>query len=117
MAKRRGFGGFPGANFGGAGMNQLLQQAQKMQKDMEEAQSKIAALEVEAAAGGGMVRVRLNGEHRLLSVEIKPEAVDPEDVELLQDMICSAVNEAERLLAEQIEAVMPKMPQMPGGLF
>lgn len=120
MAKRKGFGGFPGGfggGFGGAGMNQLLQQAQKMQRDMEAAQTQINSMEIEAAAGGGMVKAKINGEHKLLSIEIKPEAVDPDDIELLQDMIVAAVNEAERLLAEKREEMMPKMPSMPGGLF
>lgn len=121
MAKRKGFGGMPGfGGFGGGNLNGLLQQAQKMQKDMAEAQEKIASLEVTATAGGGMVQVQMNGDHKLLSVSIKPEAVDPEDVEMLQDLIVSAVNEAERLLAEQSAAMMPQMPQMPGlpgGLF
>lgn len=118
MAKRKGFGGFPG-NFGGgfgggANMNQLIQQAQKMQRDMEAAQADISASEIEATAGGGMVKAKINGDHRLLALKIKPEAVDPDDIELLQDMICSAVNEAERLLAEKTASIMPKLPN---GLF
>lgn len=118
MARRKNFGGFPGMG-GAGGLGNLLQQAQKMQKDMESAQAQIAALEVEASAGGGMIRAKMNGEHKLLSIEIKPEAVDPDDLEMLQDLIISVVNEAERVLAEETQALMPKMPNMPGmpGLF
>lgn len=95
---RRGFGGgFPG----GGNMNALLQQAQKMQRDMQAAQEAVAASEVEGTSGGEMVKIRLNGNNELLSIEIKPEAVDPEDVEMLQDLIIAAYANAR----EQLEAI------------
>ncbi len=86
--------------FAGAGMNQnknvsnMLKQAQKMQEEMERVQSELEEKTVEAAAGGGVVKVVANGKKELLSVEISPEAVDPDDVETLQDLIMVAVNEA-----------------------
>ena len=81
---------------GGGNMQQLARQAQKLQQQMTKMQEELEAREFEAAAGGGMVTVKVNGRKELLSVEIKPEAVDPDDVEMLQDMIIAAVNEAMR---------------------
>lgn len=91
MAKG-GFRGMPG------GMNQaaMMKQAQKMQQDMLRMQEEMKAKTYTAAAGGGMVKATVNGEHRLVGLEINPEAVDPEDVEMLQDMVMAAVNEAMR---------------------
>lgn len=107
MAKGRG--GFPG----GANMNQLMQQAQRMQRKIAEAQEEAAQMKGEAEAGGGMIKAVVNGEHQLEFIEIKPEAVDPEDVEMLQDMITAAVNEAMRDLDKKTEAIMG---QATGGL-
>lgn len=91
MAKG-GFRGMPG------GMNQaaMMKQAQKMQQDMLRMQEEMKAKTYTAAAGGGMVKATVNGEHSLVGLEINPEAVDPEDVEMLQDMVMAAVNEAMR---------------------
>ena len=97
-------------------MNQLMKQAQKMQKDMLKAQEEIAASEIEYSAGGGMVTVKMNGEHELLSLEIEPDAVDPDDVEMLQDMIIAAVNGANEKLAEESEAKMSRFSGLAGGL-
>ena len=110
MARR---GGFPGGmGMGGGNIQQLMKQAQKLQADMEKAQGEIKAMEIEASAGGGMVTVKLSGEKRLLSVEIKPEVVDPDDVEMLQDLCVAAVNEAMSQLEAAAEEKMGKL----GGL-
>ena len=77
-------------------LNALLQQAQKMQADMMAAQEKLKDEKVEASAGGGMVKVVMSGDLELKSLEIDPDAVDPEDVEMLQDMVMAAINEAMR---------------------
>jgi len=105
-------GGFPGM-MGGANMQQLARQAQKLQQQMAEMQAALEAREFEASAGGGMVTVKVNGKKELLSLVIKPEAVDPEDVEMLQDLVMAAVNEALRQAAETVEREMGKMT---GGL-
>lgn len=90
-------GGFPrGMNMGGGNMNNMLRQAQKMQEEMLKAQEELGEKTVEASVGGGVVNVKVNGKKELLEVTIKPEAVDPDDVEMLQDLIVSAVNEAMR---------------------
>ena len=91
MAKG-GFRGMPG------GMNQaaLMKQAQKMQQDMLRMQQEMEAKTYSAAAGGGMVKAAVNGKHEVVELTINPEAVDPDDVDMLQDMIIAAVNEAMR---------------------
>ena len=104
-----GFGGFGG----GANMQQLMRQAQKLQEQMTKAQEDIEAREFSAQAGGGMVSVTVNGKHELVGIEIKPEAVDPDDVEMLQDMVIAAVNEAMR--AADAEAAN-NMSRLTGGL-
>ncbi len=105
-------GGFPGM-MGGGNMQQLARQAQKLQQQMAEMQAALDAREFEASAGGGMVSVKVNGKKELVALSIKPEAVDPEDVEMLQDLVMAAVNEALRQAAETIEREMGKMT---GGL-
>ena len=100
-------GGFPG--MGGANMQQLMKQAQKMQADMQRSQAELQEKEFTAAAGGGMVTATVNGARELLKLEIKPECVDPDDVEMLQDLVCAAVNEAMRNAAEETERVMGKI--------
>ena len=91
MAKG-GFRGMPG------GMNQaaMIKQAQKMQQDMLRMQEEMENKTYTAAAGGGMVKATVNGKHQLMALEIKEEAVDPDDVEMLQDLVIAAVNEAIR---------------------
>ena len=91
MAKG-GFRGMPG------GMNQaaMIKQAQKMQQDMLRMQEEMENKTYTAASGGGMVKATVNGKHQLMALEIKEEAVDPDDVEMLQDMVIAAVNEAIR---------------------
>ena len=85
---------------GGFDLNSLMKQAQQMQADMAEAQEKLKDEVVDASAGGGMVKVKMSGDLRLLEVAIDPEAIDPEDPEILQDMVTAAVNEAIRAAQE-----------------
>ena len=108
MAKG-GFGGFGG----GANMQQLMRQAQKMQQDMEKAQQELADTQLEASAGGGMVICTVTGTKEIVSLKINPEIVDPEDVEMLQDLVISAVNEALRQAEEAMESAMGALT---GGL-
>lgn len=105
----KGFGGFPG----GGNMQAMLQQAQKVQKEIEKAQLEIAALEIEGQAGGGAVIVLINGEHEMLKIEIKPEVVDPSDREMLQDLIRAAANDARTKL---LEAKKSRLAKATGGL-
>ncbi len=94
-------------------MNQMLKQVQKMQADMAKAQEELANEVVEASAGGGMVTVKISGDLQLRDLTIDPEAVDPEDVDMLQDMVQAAVNEAIRS-AQELAA--SKMNAATGGL-
>jgi DNA-binding YbaB/EbfC family protein len=105
-----GIGGFPG--FGG-NINNLLKQAQKMQKDMEKVQEDVHQKTVEVTAGGGAITVVVSGKKELVKIDIKPEVVDPEDVEMLQDLIIASVNEAIRKADEMVNAEMSKVA---GGL-
>ena len=103
MAK--GFGGLPG----GGNMQALLQQAQKMQRDMQIAQAQAEAFEAEGSVGGGAVKIRVNGKYEVLSVEIKPEAVDPSNVDLLQDMVKSAANDAIAKVRSNTDVMLSKV--------
>ncbi|MSO41482.1 MAG: YbaB/EbfC family nucleoid-associated protein [Solirubrobacterales bacterium] len=94
-------------------MNQLLKQAQQMQADMAKAQAQLKGESVEASAGGGMVKVTMSGDMQLLDLVIAPEAIDPDDPELLQDMVTAAINEAIRA-AQELAA--SKMGGITGGL-
>jgi DNA-binding YbaB/EbfC family protein len=94
-------------------MNQMLKQVQKMQQEMAAAQEALKDEVVEAAAGGGMVKVKVSGEMELKAIEIDPAAVDPEDVEMLQDMVLAAVNEGMRA-AQELAA--RKLGGIAGGL-
>lgn len=108
--------GFNGRGFGGmgGGMNMnMMKQVQKMQQDMAKLQEELAAKTYTAAAGGGVVSAEVNGKHQVVSVTIDPEAVDPDDVEMLQDMVVAAVNEAMR--AAEADAA-DAMGQLTGGL-
>ncbi len=89
MAK---FGGFPGGGMGN--MQNILKQAQKMQKEMEEKQKSVASMEIETSAGGGAVTVKATGDKVIKEIIIKKDVVDPDDVEMLQDLVLTAVNEA-----------------------
>jgi DNA-binding YbaB/EbfC family protein len=94
-------------------LNQMMRQVQQMQAEMAKAQEELKSAVVEASAGGGMVTVKMSGELQLLELKIDPGAVDPEDLELLQDMVLAAVNEAIRS-AQELAA--SKMGQATGGL-
>lgn len=101
-------GGFPGG-MGGANMNNLLKQAQKFQKEMEKMQSDLENKEFEASVGGGAVAAVVNGKRELIDIKIKEEVVDPDDVEMLQDLIITAVNEALKKAEEQTNSEMGKL--------
>ena len=94
-------------------MKKMMKQAQKMQRDAAAAQQEIAAMTFEASAGGGMVKVVATGDMAIKSIVIDPEAVDPDDVEMLQDMIVAAVNEALRAASEAANA---RMNAVMGGM-
>ena len=104
----RGMGGMGGGN-----MNNMIRQAQKMQQDMMKAQEELESKTYEAQAGGGVVSASVSGKKELLSVTIDPEAVDPDDVEMLQDLIVAAVNEALRKASEDAAS---QMSRFTGGL-
>ena len=95
MGKR---GGFPGGmgGFGGMNINNLMKEAKKMQADMEKSQAELANKEFDASAGGGAITVKVSGEKTIKEIKIKPDVVDPEDVEMLEDLILTCVNEALR---------------------
>lgn len=97
----------------GMNMQQMMRQAQKMQKELAKAQQEVAAMTFEGTAGGGMVSVTARGDVTIESITIDPEAIDPEDVEMLQDMICAAVNEAIRGINEMSNA---RMGAVTGGM-
>ena len=101
MAKR---GGFPGAMPGN--MNNLMKQAQRMQKQMEDATKAIEEKEWEATAGGGAVTVKISGKKEVTQVKLEPEVVDPDDIEMLEDLIMAATNEALRKMEEESAQAM-----------
>lgn len=111
MARRGGFpmGGVPG------NMNNLMKQAQRMQRQMEEGQKELETKEFSASVGGGAVQVTVNGKKELISVKLQEEIVDPEDIETLQDSILAAVNEALRQAEEANSELMGKMTGGLGG--
>ena len=109
---RQNFGGFGG----GANMQQLMRQAQKMQQQMTEMGEKLDAAEYEAASGGGMVTVKVTGKREIKELTIKPDVVDPDDIEMLQDLVVAAVNEALRKGEEAREAAMSRMAPGMGGM-
>ena len=105
--------GFGGGMPGGMNMNNLMKQAQKMQKQMAEMQEALAEKKLDVSAGGGMVKVTINGEKQIQALTISPEVVDPDDVEMLQDLVMSAVNEAIRQMDEQVNS---QMSAITGGM-
>ena len=104
MAKPR----YPMGGMGG-NMNNMIKQAQKMQQEMMKMQNEIEEQEFESTAGGGVITVKMTGTKQIVSVNIKPEAVDPDDVEMLQDMIMAAVNEAMRAADSDAAGSMQKL--------
>ena len=111
---RNNFGGFGG----GANMQQLMRQAQKLQQQMTEAQENLDAAEYEAASGGGMVKVKVSGKRELTEIVIDPQVVDPDDIEMLQDLILAAVNGALKAADDKTSQSMAKLqggiPGFPG---
>lgn len=113
MGKGMRAGKKPSAGGGAGGMQKQLAQMQAMQRKMEEMQAELETKEVEATAGGGAVSVTVNGKKEIIKVAIKPEVVDPDDVEMLQDLIMVAANEALRQIEEMSQNEMGKLT---GGL-
>ena len=111
MARR---GGFPGGGMPG-NMGNLMKQAQKMQRQMEEAQKELEEKEVTAAAGGGAVEVTVSGKKEITKVKLSEEVVDPEDIEMLEDLIMAATNEALRQMEEMAQSSMAKITGGLGG--
>lgn len=106
---------------GGMGnMNNMMKQMQKMQKKMQEAQEELEKRTVEGTAGGGMVTVVVNGQKQILEVKIKEEVVDPEDIEMLQDLVLTATNDALKKMDEITASTMGQFTKglnLPGGMF
>ncbi|WP_026476777.1 YbaB/EbfC family nucleoid-associated protein [Alkaliphilus transvaalensis] len=104
MAKKgfQGMGGMPN-------MNNMMKQVQQMQKKMEQLQDELNSRELETSAGGGAVTVKINGKKEIVAIDIKPEVVDADDVEMLQDLILAAVNEAIRSAEEMTSKEMSKV--------
>ncbi len=113
MAKR---GGFPGGAMPG-NMANLMKQAQKMQRQMEESQKELEGKEFTAKSGGGAVEVTVTGKREITSIKLSEEAVDPDDIETLEDLIIAAVNEALRMVDEESSSNMNRMTGGMGGLF
>ena len=113
MAKGFNSRGMGGMGMGGGNMQNMIRQAQKMQQDMMKAQEELESKSYEATAGGGVVTAVVSGKKELTSVTIDPEAVDPDDVDMLQDLIVAAVNEAMRKATEDAASQMSKLT---GGL-
>ena len=99
MSKRGGFPGM-GGGFGGMNLNQLMKEAKKMQADMEKSQDELQSREFEATAGGGAIFVKVSGGKQIKEIKINKDVVDPEDVEMLEDLIMTSVNEALRKVDE-----------------
>lgn len=108
MGKGRSFQGGFGGGFGGMNINQLMKEAKKMQADMEKDQEAIASQTFEASAGGGAIKVVVNGDKSIKSIEIQKDVVDPDDVEMLQDLIITCVNEALRQVDSATQASLGK---------
>ncbi|HZK35024.1 MAG TPA: YbaB/EbfC family nucleoid-associated protein [Bacillota bacterium] len=109
-------GGFPGMG----NMNNLMKQAKKMQDQMAKMQEELEEKTVDATVGGGMVTVVANGKKEIMSIDIEPDAVDPDDVEMLEDLVLAAINEALRKADEMVQGEMGKITGgmgMPPGLF
>ncbi|MBO5926289.1 MAG: YbaB/EbfC family nucleoid-associated protein [Clostridia bacterium] len=109
-----GFKGGFGGGFGGNQMQQLMKQAQKMQQDMQKAQEELEEAQIEGQAGSGAVTVIINGKKTLQSISIKPEVIDPDDGEMLEDLIVAAFNDA---YAKADKMVKEKMPGAGMGMF
>ena len=113
MAKGKGFGGFGG----GMNMQAMMKQAQKMQESMLKAQEEIALMESTGTAGGGMVTATVTGTSTLKSIEIKPDVVDPDDIDMLQDLVVAAVKAATEKSQSQMSAITGGIGGGLGGLL
>lgn len=113
MAKR---GGFPGGGMPG-NMNNLMKQAQRMQRQMEESQKELEVKEFVAKAGGGAVEVTVTGKKEITKIKLSEEVVDPDDIEMLEDLVMAAANEALRMAEDASAEVMNKMTGGLGGGF
>lgn len=112
MAKRGGFPGM-GGGFGGMNLNNLMKEAKKMQADLEKSQEELVTKEFDATAGGGAIYVKVSGAKEIKEITIKKDVVDPEDVEMLQDLILTCVNEALRKVDQEQSNSMGKF-NIPG---
>ena len=104
------YGGFGG--FGGGNLQQLMRQAQKMQEDMTKAKKELEESDFVSSVGGGMVEVVTKGDETVQSIKIKPEVVDPDDVEMLEDLVISAVNDCIGQINRKEKEVLPSIPGM-----
>ena len=109
-------GGFPGGMGMPGNMNNLMKQAQRMQRQMEENQKALEEKEFTATSGGGVVEVTVSGKREVTKVQLKEEVVDPDDIEMLEDLIMAAVNEALRKVEEETTAAMSRLTGGLGGL-
>ena len=100
----------------GPSMNEMLRQAQKMQEDMQKKQAELEEKEYEVSAGGGVVKVKINGKREVLNIDIAPEIVDPDDIETLSDILVAAVNEAIKKVNADSDAEMGKVTGALGGM-
>ncbi len=107
-------GGYP-AGMGGGNMNNLMKQAQKMQRQMEEAQKELEEKELTVTAGGGAIEIRISGKKEITGLKLAPEVVDPDAVEWLEDLLMAAVNEAIRKVEPESQQAMAKIAGMGGG--
>lgn len=107
---------FNGWNNGGGNMQNLMRQAQKMQQEVQRVQEEVGNTEFESSVGGGAVKVVITGKKEFKSIEISPECVDPDDIEMLQDLILSAVNQAVRTAEETMEKEIAKVTGGMGGM-
>lgn len=103
--------GFRGG-FGGGNMAGLMKQAQAMQAQMQKAKEQIAATDFEGSAGGGMVKIVLTGERKIKSVKLDPQIIDPDDVEMIEDLVTAAFNEAGEKLEKMEKEMLPNIPGM-----
>jgi hypothetical protein len=107
-------GGAKGGGFGGGNMQSLMKQAQQMQQQLQEAQAELEAIEVSGSAGGGLVEATVTGKKAVVSIKIKPEACDPDDVEMLEDLVLAAINDACKKAQEKEDELMAPFAAMKG---
>lgn len=116
MGNKYGYNGAGGGFGGGGGMQNLMKQAQQMQQKLAEAQQQLEELEVTGSASGDLVRVTVNGKKTVLSVSIKPEACDPDDVEMLEDLVMAGINDAYAKAQAEEDRIMAPFAAMKGLL-